>query len=81
MSEHSIDDQSRMAKRTVALRKSKEYKPRNPDKQQHSWPAQPTYENPIVYVLHNNAYGFLNFVLLNGQKTELATDGTTILTT
>lgn len=38
----------------------------------------PSYENPIVLILHNDAYGFLNFGLQSGEQTELATDGVAI---
>lgn len=83
MGNSSAQDQSMASgnstrRRTIAIRKSIEYMPLNPQKTQNVWPAAPDFENPVVLILHNDAYGFLNFGLQSGDQTELATDGVVI---
>jgi hypothetical protein len=38
------------------------------------WPAEPSYNNPIVAVEGNDWDECFNFTLLNGEKTNLDTD-------
>ncbi len=58
-----------LIKQVSILRRSVNYKEPNLDENL-IWPAEPSYNNPIVAVVFNDKFFSFNFTLLNGVKTN-----------